>query len=95
MRIVPERYNKVPHFNGLSSVFCPKIKCLSLLYLNFSWPTVVYEESWVFMSQRVYESMGHESMSQWVSAVTQTHKMKAKISECLSLITETRAEAYR
>ena len=30
-------------------------------------------------------------MSQRVSAVTQTHKMKAKISECLDLITETRA----
>ena len=40
------------------------------------------------MSQRVYESM-----SQRVSAVTQTHKMKAKISECLGLITETRAKA--
>ena len=31
------------------------------------------------MSQRVYESMSHESVSQQVSAVTQTHKMKAKI----------------
>ena len=30
----------------------------------------------------IYESMSHESMSQGVSAVTQTHKMKAKISEC-------------
>ena len=38
------------------------------------------------MSQRVYESM-----SQRVSAVSQTHKMKAKMSECLALITETRA----
>jgi len=33
----------------------------------------------------------YESMSQQVSVVTQTHKMKAKISECLGLITETRA----
>lgn len=37
------------------------------------------------MNQRVYESMSHELMSQRVSAVTQTHKMKAKISECLGL----------
>ena len=29
--------------------------------------------------------MGHESMSQRVRAVTQTHKIKAKISECLGL----------
>ena len=43
------------------------------------------------MSQRVYEAMSHESMSQQVSAVTQTHKMKAKISECFGLITEMRA----
>ena len=43
------------------------------------------------MSQRVYEAMSHESMSQQVSAVTQTHKMKAKISECLGIITEMRA----
>ena len=33
------------------------------------------------MSQRVYESM-----SQRVTAVTQTHKMKAKTSECLGLL---------
>ena len=41
----------------------------------------------------IYESKSlwvHESMSQRVSAVTQTHKMKAKISECLGLITERR-----
>ena len=31
-------------------------------------------------------------MSQ-VSAVTQSHKIKAKISECLGLITETRVKA--
>ena len=30
-------------------------------------------------------------MSQQVGAVTLTHKMKAKISECLGLITEMRA----
>ena len=37
------------------------------------------------MSQRVYVngSMSHESISQRVSAVTQTHKMKAKFSELL------------
>ena len=35
--------------------------------------------------------MSHESMTQRVSAVTQTDKMKAKISECLGLITETMA----
>ena len=34
------------------------------------------------MSERVYDSMSHESMTQRVSAVTKTHKMKAKISEC-------------
>ena len=37
------------------------------------------------MSQRVHESMSHESMRQRVSAVTQNHKMQAKISECLDL----------
>ena len=34
--------------------------------------SIIFIESWVFMSQRVYKSM-----SQRVSAVTQTHKMKA------------------
>jgi len=61
------------------------------LYLNFSQSTVVYEESWVFMSQRAYEAMSQL----WVNELVQLPKpikiMKAKISECLGLITETRA----
>ena len=45
-------------------------------------------------SQWVKESMSpwvNKSMSERVSSVTQTHKMKAKISECLGQIIETKA----
>ena len=42
-------------------------------------------------SRSLEESMNQRVMSQWVSAVTLTHKMKANISDCLVLITETRA----